>query len=97
VTYATNYATSVDPAFTSRVFMAIRECARDIVNEDAGVADHANRLLLAKAVLRDTALWNVIFAPRLVELGSTTASTDAELKTGAAAAWPWIVIEAYWA
>jgi len=96
MTYATDYATSVDPAFTSRVYMAIRECGRDIINEDPGTANHANRILLAKLVVAHTADWVATFAARLAELGLTTASTDAELKTAGASVWDAMVTEVYW-
>jgi len=96
MTYATNYATSVDPAFTSRVYMAIRECGRDIINEDPGTANHANRILLAKLVVAHTADWVETFASRFAELGLTTASTDAGLKTAGASVWDAMVTEAYW-
>jgi len=96
VTYATNYATSVDPAFTSRVFMAIRECGRDIINEDPGTANHANRILLAKIVVAHTADWVETFSARFAELGLTTASSDADLKTMGASVWDATVGEAYW-
>jgi hypothetical protein len=96
MTYATDYATSVDPDFMGRVFMAIRECGRDIINEDPGTANHADRLLLAKVVVAHTADWVAVFAARLAELDLTTASTDADLKTAAASVWDAMVTEAYW-
>jgi len=96
MTYATTYATSIDAAFTSRVFMAIRECGRDIINEDPGTANHANRILLAKIVVTHTSDWVNVFAARLAELGLTTASSDAELKTAGSSVWDAMVTEAYW-
>jgi hypothetical protein len=96
MTYATNYATSVDLAFTGRVFMAIRDCGRDIINEDPGAANHTNRVLLAKIVVAHTTDWVPTFAARLAELGLTTASTDAELKTAGASVWDATVTESYW-
>ena len=96
MTYATNYATSVDPAFTSRVFMAIRECGRDIINEDPGTANHTDRVLLAALVVARTADWVATFAARFAELGMTTASTDADLKAMGASVWDTTVTESYW-
>lgn len=96
MTYATTYATSIDAAFTSRVFMAIRDAARDVINEDPGTANHANRILLAKLIVRDTPGWVETFSSRLAELGSTTASSDAALKTSAASVWDSTATESYW-
>ena len=96
MTYATTYATSIDAAFTSRVFMAIRDAARDVINEDPGTANHANRVLLAKLVVRDTPGWVETFSSRLAELGSTTATSDADLKTAVASVWDAMLTEAYW-
>jgi len=96
MTYATTYAVAIDAAFTSRVFMAIRDCGRDIINEDPGTANHANRVLLAKIVVAHTTEWSPIFSYRLAELGLLASSTDAELKTGCASVWDAMVTEVYW-
>ena len=59
-----------------RVIVAIAKAAQDILNEDPGTTNHANRVILANNSLRDTA----IEAERLMwgVVGNTTIQTNGD-------------------
>jgi hypothetical protein len=42
-----------DESFISRIAAAIGKAATDVINEDPGTTNHANRLLWAKAAMAD--------------------------------------------
>ena len=94
--YADVYATARDATFVGRVYIAIREVARDVAAESGATPLHSHRLTLAKAVLRDTDTWANVAALLLAEAGRTTGSTDAVIKSSITAGWDSVVREVYW-
>lgn len=70
-----------DPSLTSKCNAACLVAAAAIINEDAGTANHANRLLWAKKVFQDPVGQGTLMLRAVLALNST--ATTAQI-TGAA-------------
>ena len=79
-----------DPNLSAKVGGALLAAAKDVLFEDAGTANHANRLKWAKAVINDPAGQRVRMMRLVVginsasDLATINALTDQNIKDGVA-------------
>lgn len=73
--------TATDAPFRTSIRAAIANAAQAVLAENAGTANHAARLVWAKAALKDTAGQVEQFAWAVAAVNTiTTASTDAQIQ-----------------
>jgi hypothetical protein len=78
---------STDAAWTSRVKARVLQDAFALINESTGTSNHANRILLAGAILREPDKWTSRFTVATAgQAGPMSASslatvTDAQINT----------------
>lgn len=77
----------MDAEFRHRVLMGALASAVNIGNEAVNTPDHANRVLLAKAVTNNPILWMESFALVLASQNLDNSSTDAQITNSLASVW----------
>jgi hypothetical protein len=81
-------AATGDQSFINRVEMAMLAFAQStVVSEAAGTANHANRVVLMKAVTNDPATWAPRFAFICASQGLDASSADTAINNSVAACW----------
>lgn len=84
------FAAAQDVTFIHRVQQALEATATNLSGEAVGTSNHANRMVLVKAVLASPEQYSPLFAQSIVALNSSidgSVLTDQQLKDGCAANW----------
>jgi len=87
---AQQFSAANDVAFISRIQQAMEATAINLAAEAGATANHANRMLLVKAVLASPGSYAPLFAQSVIALNSSvdgSALTDQQLKDGCASNW----------
>lgn len=86
-TYEELFGLHNNSALKNRVVAAVVIAAETVMNEDGGTANHANRLIWAKAVFANPnteagrMFWSVLAANSAASVATITGATDAAIQT----------------